>query len=123
MIYLKILLLLAAAIAIHEFTHYIFAKLFKLNVLSVQLFLWPLLYIYANKTLWKIGFIPLFGYVNAKGVTGLTRLSRFIFFMSAPLVNLLCFYVSCDYVFKTINLYLFFINIIPLKNSDIRNAL
>ena len=70
MIYLNLLLVFICIVFIHEFGHYLFARIFKAEVTDFSIgFGKPLLQFKdKNNTVWKISPIPLGGYVKIKGL-------------------------------------------------------
>ena len=70
MIYLNLLLVFICIVFIHEFGHYLFARIFKAEVTDFSIgFGKPLLkFKDKNNTIWKICPIPLGGYVKIKGL-------------------------------------------------------
>jgi regulator of sigma E protease len=70
MIYLNLLLVFICIVFIHEFGHYLFARIFKAEVTDFSIgFGKPLLkFKDKNNTVWKICPIPLGGYVKIKGL-------------------------------------------------------
>lgn len=118
---IKLLLILALSIALHELGHFIAAKLFKQKVLSVQLFLFPIFYVFIKGTLFKIGLIPVLGYVNAP-IHNLKPIQKIIYFSSGILVNTLLLLVPDPFV-RAVNLYKIISSLIPYKNSDGKNIL
>ena len=70
MIYLNLLLVFICIVFIHEFGHYVFARIFKAEVTDFSIgFGKPLLkFTDKNNTVWKISPIPLGGYVKIKGL-------------------------------------------------------
>ena len=70
MIYLNLLLVFIFIVFIHEFGHYLFARIFKAEVTDFSIgFGKPLLQFKdKNNTVWKISPIPLGGYVKIKGL-------------------------------------------------------
>jgi len=70
MIYLNLLLVFICIVFIHEFGHYLFARIFKAEVTDFSIgFGKPLLkFKDKNNTIWKICTIPLGGYVKIKGL-------------------------------------------------------
>ena len=70
MIYLNLLLVFICIVFIHEFGHYIFARIFKAEVTDFSIgFGKPLLQFKdKNNTVWKISPILLGGYVKIKGL-------------------------------------------------------
>ena len=70
MIYLNLLLVFICIVFIHEFGHYLFARIFKAEVTDFSIgFGKPLLkFTDKNNTVWKISPIPLGGYVKIKGL-------------------------------------------------------
>ena len=70
MIYLNLLLVFICIVFIHEFGHYLFARIFKAEVTDFSIgFGKPLLkFTDKNNTVWKIAPIPLGGYVKIKGL-------------------------------------------------------
>ena len=118
---LKLLSILALSIALHELGHFIAAKLFKQKILSVQLFLFPILYIFVKGTLLKIGLIPVIGYVNAP-VNNLKPIQKIIYFSSGILVNTLLLLIPDPFV-RAVNLYKIIFSLIPYGNSDGKNIL
>lgn len=117
---LKTLLIIALSIALHELGHYLTARIFKQKVLSVQLFLFPVLYVYLKGTLYKVGLVPVIGYVNAPGVYSLSTTKQIIYFLSGITVNALLLFVP-DPVVRAVNLYTIIFSLIPFKRSDGRN--
>lgn len=118
---IKLLIILAISIALHELGHFVAAKLFKQKVLSVQLFLFPILYIFVKGTLFKIGIIPVIGYVNAP-VNTLKPIQKIIYFSSGIMVNTLLLLIP-DPIVRAVNLYKIISSLIPYKNSDGKNIL
>jgi len=70
MIYINLLLVFICIVFIHEFGHYLFARIFKAEVTDFSIgFGKPLLkFKDRNNTIWKICPIPLGGYVKIKGL-------------------------------------------------------
>jgi len=70
MIYINLILVFLVLVAIHEYGHYIVARLFKAEVTDFSIgFGKPLLkYTDRNGTTWKLSPIPLGGYVKIKGL-------------------------------------------------------
>ena len=70
MIYINLLLVFICIVFIHEFGHYLFARIFKAEVTDFSVgFGKPLFQIKdKNNTTWKICPIPLGGYVKIKGL-------------------------------------------------------
>lgn len=70
MIYINLLLIFLLIIFIHEFGHYLAARLFKADVTDFSIGFGKPLYefIDRNNTKWKISIIPLGGYVKIKGL-------------------------------------------------------
>ena len=70
MIYINLLLVFIFIVFIHEFGHYLFARIFKAEVTDFSIgFGKPLLkFKDKNNTIWKICPIPLGGYVKIKGL-------------------------------------------------------
>ena len=70
MIYLNLLFVFICIVFIHEFGHYLFARIFKAEVTDFSIgFGKPLLQFKdKNNTVWKISPIPLGGYVKIKGL-------------------------------------------------------
>lgn len=114
---IKLLSILALSITLHELGHFIVAKVFKQKILSLQLFLFPVFYMFLKGTLYKIGLIPVFGYVNSPGVFNLSKVRILIYLLSGIAVNALLLFVP-DPVVRSVNLYFIIFNLIPFKNSD-----
>ena len=70
MIYINLLLVFICIVFIHEFGHYLFAKIFKAHVTVFSIgFGKPILQFKdKNNTIWKFCPIPLGGYVKIKGL-------------------------------------------------------
>ena len=70
MIYINLLLVFICIIFIHEFGHYLFARIFKAEVTDFSIGFGKPLFQFTdkNKTIWKICPIPLGGYVKIKGL-------------------------------------------------------
>ena len=70
MIYINLLLVFICIVFIHEFGHYLFARIFKAEVTDFSIgFGKPILkFKDKNNTIWKICPIPLGGYVKIKGL-------------------------------------------------------
>tara|TARA_B100001250_G_scaffold407774_1_gene429088 strand:+ start:277 stop:1305 length:1029 start_codon:yes stop_codon:yes gene_type:complete len=70
MIYLNLLLVFIFIVFIHEFGHYLFARIFKAEVTDFSIGFGKPLYKFTDKnnTVWKISPIPLGGYVKIKGL-------------------------------------------------------
>ena len=70
MIYINLLIVFICIVFIHEFGHYLFARIFKAEVTDFSIgFGKPLLkFKDKNNTIWKICPIPLGGYVKIKGL-------------------------------------------------------
>lgn len=118
---ISIYLALCLSIFLHELGHFLVAKIFNVKVDSVQLFLYPIIAIFLKGTLYRIGFIPLIGYVNAKEIYSRGILVNCIYWLSGVFVNLFCYVLSEDIVFKSVSLYFFVFNLFPLRNSDLSN--
>ena len=70
MIYLNLLLVFICIVFIHEFGHYLFARIFKAEVTDFSIGFGKPIFKFTdkNKTVWKISPIPLGGYVKIKGL-------------------------------------------------------
>ena len=70
MIYINLLIIFLIIITIHEFGHYFFARLFKVEVTDFSIGFGKSIYEYVDKnnTKWKLSLIPLGGYVKIKGL-------------------------------------------------------
>ena len=70
MIYLNLLIVFLIIVFIHEFGHYIFARIFNANVTDFSIGFGKPLYQFKDRrgTTWKISPIPLGGYVKIKGL-------------------------------------------------------
>jgi len=70
MIYINLLLVFICIVFIHEFGHYIFARIFKAEVTDFSIGFGKPLFQFKDKnnTIWKICPIPLGGYVKIKGL-------------------------------------------------------
>ena len=70
MIYINLLIIFLLIITIHEFGHYLAARLFKAKVTDFSIGFGKSIYQYTDKnnTCWKISMIPLGGYVKIKGL-------------------------------------------------------
>lgn len=119
---ISLILIISANIIVHELAHFFVAKAFKINVFSVQLFMYPLFYIYVFKTLFKIGFVPLIGYVNAPGINTESK-QRQIVYYSAGIVANAALLPLCNSLGLTIGLLLITMNVLPFKNSDGRKII
>ncbi len=75
MIYFNLLIIFLIIIFIHEFGHYIIARLFKVTVTDFSIGFGKVLYKFTdrNKTKWKFSLIPLGGYVKIKGLESIFR--------------------------------------------------
>lgn len=114
---IDILLFISISIIVHEAGHFIAGKVFKLHIASVQLFLYPIIFVFFKGTLFKIGFIPIVGYVNALGIYKLSRSKQIIYYLSGILMNSILLLYPNNILF-TINVYMIIVNLIPFKNSD-----
>ena len=70
MIYINLLLVFICIVFIHEFGHYLFARIFKAEVTDFSIGFGKPLFQFKdrNNTIWKICPIPLGGYVKIKGL-------------------------------------------------------
>jgi len=70
MIYINLLIIFLLIITIHEFGHYLSARLFKAKVTDFSIGFGKTIYQYIDKnnTKWKISLIPLGGYVKIQGL-------------------------------------------------------
>ena len=70
MIYINLILVFLVLVAIHEYGHYIVARLFKAEVTDFSIGFGKPLFKYTdrNGTTWKLSPIPLGGYVKIKGL-------------------------------------------------------
>jgi regulator of sigma E protease len=70
MIYINLLIIFICIVFIHEFGHYIFARIFKAEVTDFSIGFGKPLFKFKDKnnTIWKICPIPLGGYVKIKGL-------------------------------------------------------
>jgi regulator of sigma E protease len=70
MIYINLLLVFICIVFIHEFGHYIFARIFKAEVTDFSIGFGKPIFQFTDKnnTIWKICPIPLGGYVKIKGL-------------------------------------------------------
>ena len=70
MIYINLLIVFICIVFIHEFGHYLFAKIFKAEVTDFSIGFGKPLFQFKDKnnTIWKICPIPLGGYVKIKGL-------------------------------------------------------
>ena len=70
MIYFNLLLVFICIVFIHEFGHYLFARIFKAEVTDFSIGFGKPLFKFTDKhnTVWKISPIPLGGYVKIKGL-------------------------------------------------------
>jgi regulator of sigma E protease len=70
MIYINLLLVFICIVFIHEFGHYLFARIFKAEVTDFSIGFGKPLFQFKDKnnTIWKICPIPLGGYVKIKGL-------------------------------------------------------
>ena len=70
MIYINLLLIVLVIITVHEFGHYLAARLFNAEVTEFSIGFGKTLYQYLDKnnTNWKISILPLGGYVKIKGL-------------------------------------------------------
>ena len=70
MIYLNLLLVFICIVFIHEFGHYLFARIFKAEVTDFSIGFGKPIFKFTDKnnTVWKISPIPLGGYVKIKGL-------------------------------------------------------
>ena len=70
MIYINLLLVFICIVFIHEFGHYIFARIFKAEVTDFSIGFGKPIFKFTDKnnTIWKICPIPLGGYVKIKGL-------------------------------------------------------
>ena len=70
MIYINLLIVFICIVFIHEFGHYLFARIFKAEVTDFSIGFGKPLFKYKDKngTTWKIAPIPLGGYVKIKGL-------------------------------------------------------
>ena len=70
MIYINLLIVFICIVFIHEFGHYLFARIFKAEVTDFSIGFGKPLYQFKDKnnTIWKICPIPLGGYVKIKGL-------------------------------------------------------
>ena len=70
MIYINLLIIILLIITIHEFGHYIAARIFKVDVTEFSIGFGKSIYQYLdkNKTKWKISILPLGGYVKISGL-------------------------------------------------------
>lgn len=120
---IKIALALYLCVFAHELGHFVVAKLFKIQVVSVSLFMYPLLYVFFKGTLFRIGFIPVNGYVNAPDIYRQKKYIKIIYFSAGVIMNaaMLCF--TDDVVIVSTNIYLIVFSLIPFRNSDGRNII
>jgi len=70
MIYINLLIIILFIITIHEFGHYLAARLFRAEVTDFSIGFGKPIYQYTdrNKTKWRLSLIPLGGYVKIKGL-------------------------------------------------------
>ena len=70
MIYINLLIIILLIITIHEFGHYLAARLFKAEVTDFSIGFGKPIYQYTdrNNTKWRLSLIPLGGYVKIKGL-------------------------------------------------------
>ena len=70
MIYINLLLVFICIVFIHEFGHYLFARIFKAEVTDFSIGFGKPIFKFTDKnnTIWKICPIPLGGYVKIKGL-------------------------------------------------------
>ena len=70
MIYINLLLVFICIVFIHEFGHYLFARIFKADVTDFSIGFGKPIFKFRDKnnTIWKICPIPLGGYVKIKGL-------------------------------------------------------
>ena len=70
MIYINLLLVFICIVFIHEFGHYLFARIFKAEVTDFSIGFGKPIFQFRDKnnTIWKICPIPLGGYVKIKGL-------------------------------------------------------
>ena len=70
MIYINLLIVFIIIVAIHEFGHYVFARIFRAKVTDFSIGFGKPIYNFTDKygTNWKISPIPLGGYVKIKGL-------------------------------------------------------
>ena len=70
MIYINLLIVFICIVFIHEFVHYLFARIFKAEVTDFSIGFGKPLFQFKDKnnTIWKICPIPLGGYVKIKGL-------------------------------------------------------
>jgi regulator of sigma E protease len=120
---IKTILLLYLSVFAHELGHFITAKLLRIKILSASVFMYSVFYIFFKGTLYRIGFIPFTGYVNAPGIYQQKRYKKIIFFASGIFMNGLIIALTTDYVLITINTCLIISNLIPLRKTDGRNIL
>jgi regulator of sigma E protease len=67
----QILFILSVLVILHEFGHYLPAKLFKVRVEKFYLFMDPYFSLFKKKindTEWGIGWLPIGGYVKLSGM-------------------------------------------------------
>lgn len=114
---LKLLIVIAGSIALHELGHFIIAKIFKVKILSVQLFMMPIFFIFFKGILFKIGIIPVIGYTNAPKIKELSDIKKIIYFAAGICVNCLLLLIH-DRIIIGVNLYFIIFNLIPFRNSD-----
>ncbi|MES2382612.1 MAG: site-2 protease family protein [Bacteroidota bacterium] len=120
---LKIVEILYLSVFAHELGHFIVARLLNLKIVSVSIFMRPFICIFLNGTLYKIGFIPITGYVNVPDIYTQSKWKKIIYFSAGIIMNTSLLLFSNDVFLQTINLYLILFNLLPFRKSDGRNIL
>ncbi len=129
MIYINLLIIFLFIITIHEFGHYFAARLFKadVNVFSIGFGKSIYEFIDKNRTIWKICFIPLGGYVKIKGLDNifqknelkkpdkgtfqsLSYIKKIIILLAGSIFNVLSAWICLFFI-------LFFFGIVTLSNE------
>ena len=123
MIYINLLLVFICIVFIHEFGHYLFARIFKAEVTDFSIGFGKPLFQFKdrNNTIWKICPIPLGGYVKIKGLDSVfqknsndepgsfqsLQLYQKIFILLAGSVFNILSAISIGGIASTINKYIF----------------
>ena len=136
MIYINLLIIILLIITIHEFGHYLAARLFKAEVTDFSIGFGKPIYQYTdrNNTKWKLSLIPLGGYVKIKGLDtifqknnnkqieagtfqSLSLIKKIIILLSGSFFNMLS-------VFLCLFVVLFFIGVNSFTNEvgDVRSS-
>ena len=129
MIYINLLIIFLLIISIHELGHYFASRLFKAEVTDFSIGFGKAIYQFCdkNKTNWKIGLIPLGGYVKIKGLDNifqnnqnkeyeigtfqsLTLIKRIIILLAGSFFNIMSAWICLIFI-------MFFIGITSFSNE------